>query len=288
LKNSIANRQKPIANNSKGKPMYTLATLHQLRQRLGLASADTADDPRLLDALQAATAHIEQSANRRFCPRIATIGHTIGKDRTELLLVDDLLELTALTDGDGSVIPLSDVMLIPDSDEPAGALKLTDGRVFTWEETPEQAVTVTGVWGWHNRWSSAWLNSADTVQNNPLNASATALTVADADGADGNNQLPRFQVGQLLKIESEYLRVLAVNTATNVLTVQRGVNGTTAASHAQNTAISIYQPPLEVQILALRWAAWLYKEPDNRAAASALPSSLTAALNPFRRLGVSA
>jgi len=263
--------------------MYTIATLYQLRQRLGLAASDTADDPRLLAALQAAAAHIEGAANRRFCPRLATIHHTIGLDHTELPLDDDLLELTSLTNGDGSAISLSDVVAAPDSDEPTSVLRLINGLAFTWDVTPVQAVAVTGLWGWHNRWPLAWLNSSDTVQNNPLSSSATTLTVIDADTADADNQSPRFQVGHLLRIEGEYLRVLAANTAANQLTVQRGVNGTTAASHAQNTAIHIYQPPSDVNMLALRWAAWLYKEPDSRGL-TGLPPSLTAALNPLRRL----
>jgi hypothetical protein len=146
---------------------------------------------------------------------------------------------------------------------------------------------VTGKWGWHDRWAEAWRSSSDTVQNNPLSSGATTITVADADGTDAENESPRFQVGHLLKIENEYLRVLAVNTATNVLTVLRGVNGTTAASHSQNTAISVYQPALDAMQLNLRWASWLYKEPDNRGFSSA-PADLIKSLASLRRVTVKA
>jgi hypothetical protein len=263
--------------------MYTLSTLDQLRARLGLAAAETADNTRLLVALQAASAQIERAAGRRFCPRAAALQHNYTS-ALELLLDDDLLELTSLTNGDGSAISLSTVITIPD-EFPASFLRLTGSSAFIWTLSPVQAITVTGIWGWHDRPVEMWRGSGDTVQNNPLSSGATAITVSDADGADAESETPRFQVGHLLKIESEYLRVLAVNTGTNVLTVLRGVNGTSAASHALNTPISTYQPPADVQQLALRWASWLYKEPDSASFTTA-PDTLLDDLAPLRRLKV--
>lgn len=264
--------------------MYTITSLYQLRQRLGLAASDTADDPRLLVALQSAAAHLERLVGRRFCPRIAALRHDFTNS-AELLLDDDLLELTALTNGDGSSIPSQNILRLPESG-PAGVLRLTGGSVFTWTQTPVQAISVTGIWGWHDRWSAAWRESADIVQNNPLSANATSLMVSDADGADGDGETPRFQIGHLIRIESEYLRVLAVNTTSNTLTVQRGVNGSTAASHVQNTTIQVYQPPADIDALALRWAAWLYREAD---VLTAKPSrELDDAIDALRRASVKA
>lgn len=267
--------------------MYTLATLHQLRQRLGLSATDTADNARLLAALQAASAQIEQSAGRRFTPRIATLEHDLNpRHLDELLLKDDLLQLESITNGDGSSIDPLDVVTLPESalDGPISVLRLTGGQYFTWNETPLRAVAISGIWGWHDRWSRAWRSSADTVQNNPLNSTSSTITVSDADGADSYAIAPRFQAGHLLRIEDEYLRVLTVNASTNVLTVLRGVNGTTAAAHNQGTAIDIFQPALEVEMLCLRWALWLYKEPDNRAFA-ATPAGLASAIGGLRRVG---
>jgi hypothetical protein len=265
--------------------MYTIATLYQLRQRLGLAASETADDARLLAALQAAAAQIERASDRRFCPRLASIPHTVNpKYPTELLLDDDLLELTGLTNGDGSAIFLGDVLALP-ANGPISILRLTGGNAFIWDETPLHAITITGLWGWHDRWAEAWRNTSDTVQNNPLTSGATTITVSDADGADAETETPRFQVGHLIRVDSEYIRVLAVNTSTNVLTVQRGVAGTTAASHTQNTPIDSFQPAPDAQMLHLRYAAWLYKEPDNRGFQSA-PADLAKAITPLRRITV--
>lgn len=264
--------------------MYTIATLHDLRQRLSLAQEDSADDLRLLGALGAATASIERAVGRRFIPRRTTIPHPINRrDITRLSLDADLLELIQLEDASG-IIPTEDVELLPDQ-PPHSTIQLINWRAFIWDHQPYRAISVTGVWGWHDDWPNAFRASGDTVQNNPLSSSATTITVADADGADNTAETPRFQAGHLLKIESEYLRVLAVNTVTNVLTVQRGVAGTTAAEHAQTTPISTFQPPEDVKLLCLRWAAWLYGEADQRAAGD-LPAHLLRGLDGLRRVGV--
>lgn len=263
--------------------MHPLSTLYRLRARLNLAAVETADDARLLTTLNAASSQIERAAGRRFEPRRAALQHTVT-DSAELLLDDDLLELLALTNGDGSTISLADVTAAPD-EPPHSLLYLSGNSRFTWDAFPLQAITVTGMWGYHDHPSEMWRSTNDTVQNNPLSSSGTALTVTDADGADSTLETPRFQVGHLLKIEDEFMRVLAVNTGTNVLTVSRGVNGSTAASHAQNTPIYSYQPPAEIETLVLRWASWLYKQSDTAAFQSA-PPDLLAALAPFQRIGV--
>lgn len=76
----------------------------------------------------------------------------------------------------------------------------------------------------------ALLEVASTVADNPLTAGATTLNVAAATG-------PNFQIGNILKIESEYLYVTAV--AADALTVVRGVAGSVAASHNQGTPVDI-------------------------------------------------
>src|SRR5690606_3735210 len=109
--------------------MYTIATLHHLRSHLGLAAADTSEDVRLMDALRAAAAQIERAAGRHFLPRRTTIVHREGIRSTELLLGDDLLELIAVEDANGT-IPLEDVVTLP-ANGPASVLTLKNGRFFT-------------------------------------------------------------------------------------------------------------------------------------------------------------
>jgi hypothetical protein len=256
--------------------MYTIATLTALRQHLGLSSSDTSDDARLLGALQAASAQIERAAARHFCPRLASIEHSVSRyDTLYLTLREDLLSLTTLIDGDDTSISLSEVILAPQAMPPYSMLYLANGRAFV--RNPLNPILVTGTWGWHDRPTEMWRTSSDTVQNNPLTSSATTLTVSNASGSDSFGQSPRLQVGHLLLIDSEYLRVLAINS--NSLTVLRGVNGTTAASHTLNTPIYTFQPVPDVQLLTLRWAAWLYREGDT----DSPPQELRESLSELRR-----
>ncbi len=257
-----------------------LATLYALRQDLGFAASDTAEDARLLSCLTAATALIESGAGRRFRPSLATRPQSIDpRHASEILLDADLLTLQSVTHGANEVIALNQLQVL------AGRLSYLNGQSFRYIDSPEMAVNVTGIWGFHEDWANAWRQSSDSVQNAPLTSSATALTVTDADGTDINGVLPRFQVGQLLQIEAEYVSVISVNTVTNVLTVRRGVQGTPAASHAQNIVISIYQPPRAVELLCLRVAGWLYREP-NTINATAMPPMLAPALQMIRRVRV--
>lgn len=259
--------------------METLVTLYAIRQHLGFASSDTGEDARLLAVLEAASTTIERRTRRYFAPRVATLDHSINRQNVrELLLLDDLLELQSLTNGDGSPISLSDVIVLN-----SAALLLKNGAAFVYTDTPEDAIAVTGIWGYQPDWGKAWLASGDTVQNNPLSAAATSITVTDVD-APNTDGSPRFQVGQLLRIESEYVRVLALNTTANTLTVARAINGTMATSHASGTAIAIYKPLADVVQLCLRWAAWLYREPDS--GAGKLSPVLLDALDDLRRISV--
>ena len=73
---------------------------------------------------------------------------------------------------------------------------------------------------------------------------------------------PRFQVGHLLRIEDEYLRVTAVDRKTNTLTVLRGVQGTAAAAHAPGKTIETYTPPLPMRDLVARYAELMMKSPS--------------------------
>ena len=67
---------------------------------------------------------------------------------------------------------------------------------------------------------------------------ATDLTLTVDDGTE-------FSIGQTIFIESEQIYITAI--AANLLTVQRGINGTTGATHANDSAISIVEYPTPIR-----------------------------------------
>ena len=248
--------------------MYTLATPDQLRSRLGLTADDSADDQRLWRALTAAGTRLERDSGRRFTPRLATLPH-VPRHPRDLILLDDLLQLQRLTNGDGHQIDLRDVATLPAATEGSvSVLRLRGERRFS----GPAAVQVSGLWGWHERWSQAWRTGVDQLQDD---SPAAAATLRVSDGG-------RFQPGQLLRLGDEYLRLLSRDAAGQQLQVQRGAHGTTAAAHSRGTAIDIYQPPPAVTLLCLRLASWLYREPD-RSPAADLPADVAAELRALRR-----
>ena len=244
--------------------MYT--TLAQVRAEIGERDATvTSNDAFNIEAMRFVVARINQETGREFAPRIEARyldaipmskggpvqGATLWLDR-------ELLAVNTLTNGDGTVIDSASYRLLPRNEGHKTRIRLID-TTWTYTDDPVEAIEVDGVWAYHRRPSEAWLSSGDAVQNDPLSASGTTITVNDADGADGRNRQPRFSPGQLLGIEDEYVEVLAVDTESNVLTVLRGVRGSTAVAHTKDTTIVIWQPDPQVELAATRWAALCYR-----------------------------
>lgn len=226
--------------------MNDYCTLEQLRGYLTSSSVDMErwDDDKMLQYIEQASRRIDKWCDRRFYPRYAT-RYLDFQSSYNLLLDEDLLDVTTLSSG-GTEVADTDYYLYPLNTYPKWKIEVDQSTtsIMNYSNTHQKAVTVVGTWGWHNDWDSAWDDSQDTVQDAAgLTAAATTITVGDADGEDINGFSPRFSPGQLLKIESEYVQVTGVSSSADTLTVRRGANGTTAATHAKDKAISIYRPP---------------------------------------------
>lgn len=226
----------------------------------------TPDEAELLRALAFVESEIDRQTEREYAPRKETryfdcipLSRNGPIDGYDLWLDQALLDATTVTNGDGTVVSGSTYTLLPKRDTCKSRIHLTSGNFWTYTNDPVEAISILGTWAFHSRPSEAWLSSGDTVEDNPLTNTATSLTVNDADGQDALSRAPRFSPGQLLRIESEYLLVLKVDIENDRLTVQRGVRGSTAASHAQNTAIDIWQAEPQIERAAQRWAVMLYK-----------------------------
>lgn len=258
--------------------MHTLTPLTRLTRHLGIDRASLSDDEhqRLLAVLTTATDSLERITGRWLLPRLLTVTLTpLAHDPHAVALPHDLLEALSVTD-DGQAVPLDALEHTPD-----GLLRRTDGDAFRTD-----AVTVRALWAYHPEATRAWRDSGTATTSTLGTLSPGAVIVSAADGTDTLGQSPRFDVGQLIRLHDELMVLVDVNTTLHTLNFKRAVNGSAAAHHDIGTNIDIYSPPPALESMALRWAAWLYRQPD-RPEQSSTPADLTDEVRVWARLRVS-
>lgn len=242
---------------------YSYATLAQAKAEYIATKTD--DDSYLINALRQVTARFETETGRVFVPRIETkyfdaIGdHNIFNGEKRLMLRDDLLEATTVTDGSGTVLLSgTDYRTHPRAGSPSYALQglSTYAGWHQYTSDPYEAISVAGVWGYHEDYTNAWRDSGQDASTT-IGASDTTFAVSDADAVDPYTGAALFSPGQLLKVENEYMTLLSIST--NTLTVQRGANGSTAAAHSSALSVYIWQVEPEVQRVVAREASFILK-----------------------------
>ena len=183
-----------------------------------------------------------------------------------ILFTDDILSITTFkldTDADGTyettLTANTDYVLYPINEYPKTLAEISS--LGTRQQTNfapdiKRGVQIIGVFGFGDetsRGASPYLASGAVVNTGNMTDSATTHALATGTGA-------LFSAGMTIRIGSEQFYVSGVSTDT--LTVERGVNGTTAAAHLAGVAIYIYQYPYAVYqstlIMAMR--AWKRKD----------------------------
>lgn len=218
----------------------------------GIRSSTNKYDGILLRLASEVSRSIDGWCNREFFPRLAT-RYFYGSGSRDLW-VPDLLSITSVSysedDGATYTALVAADYLATVAGDVNGRQSYDLLRVSALSDTlaawpaGERSIKIVGVWGYADDRDQAWESSGDTSEDNPLSSSAAAVTVNDVDADDAYGILPRFGAGQLLRLESEYVEAtLAISASANTLGITRGRNGTTAASHVQNTAIDIWRAP---------------------------------------------
>ena len=132
---------------------------------------------------------------------------------------------TVLTEGLSN-----DYLLEPYAQAPYHTLKLSENTVENLS-AGQKTLTILGQWGWQNDTIS------ETTQNGAISSTtATAVTMASANAA--------VYIGDTILLGTEQMYVSAKSGVN--LTVIRGVNGTTAATHSDGASISRYLYPSDV------------------------------------------
>lgn len=221
------------------------------------AAAKVADK---LGVLEAVSRLIEEKTERSeftsgFGPRTGTNRYD-GFAGSRLRLRDDLLSVTSITIR-GSTAATATTTLVADTDyyllDANGGYGAAPYRTVLLHRQGVSAfgsgfrvTDIAGTWGYVDE----RVVSATTVASG-LASDATVTTFTTSAS-------PTIYPGNTLRIESEQLYVTAVSGTT--ATVVRGVNGTTAATHANASAISVYRYPRAVvdtatRLFLRRWKA---------------------------------
>ena len=228
--------------------MNNLARLPHVRNEIG-GEGSTAQDSDIVRAIERASRFAESFCGRSFVATVKTL-YTQRHPRSpasELLLPADLVSITSLTvddDANGTY----ELTLVEDTDfwverevdddtnTPIVSLVLDPDaatvQINSWP-TRRRAVKITGVWGY-----SYELESSTLTTNGALTAAGTSVTVSASAAS-------LIYPGDTIVVESEQMEVTAVSTVT--LTVVRGINGTTAATHDTGKTVYIRRYPRDVE-----------------------------------------
>ena len=220
---------------------HTYASLAKFKDFLrdeGATKYSTVADEIMLEILEASSRRVDEYAERS--PRFGSgFGPRIGTNRYDppcgqcLELDDDLLSITSVTTYDtvgGTATTLTDETDFykePYGGTPYRRLRIHEASSAAWGTATRGGGVIVGSWGERDE----RVASTTTVSSGLASeAAATTFTTSAS---------PTIQVGQTLRIGTEqiYLTALSGTTAT----VERGANGTTAAVHANASAIDVYQ-----------------------------------------------
>lgn len=243
--------------------MNCYAGLDDLRRvgKLGAGWASADDQAGALYVLEVVSRSIEKHLARRFYDETAT-AYFDGNGMRRLIL-----RTAANEQGRGDLVSVTSVKMDENHD---GVYELTltqntdyrltnrdhGGAYRVLEALPElstrigywpawsHCIEVVGVWGY-----SAEYESAGT-----LGAAIADTTTPTVTMNSGHT----VQAGNTIKVGSEQLFVSAVNA--NELTVERGVNGTTAAAALDDAAVTRRRYPVDIEMVAAMEAARLVRD----------------------------
>lgn len=233
---------------------FSYVSRTDFKSRLSITT--TNDDAKIDLLLQGVSQWVDKFTGRRFQPYTATRYYTARRGSV-LDLPDDLLSITTLKhdeNGDGTYEQTwasTDYHLWPydaATDEiPYTAIKVAPQGTRAFPAGQPKGVEIAGSWGyWDSRVSAVTTLGAEI-------SSTTATTLTAASGA-------ALEVLQTIRIDSEQMFVTAISS--NTVTVKRGVNGTTAATHSNGANIDVYEYPPAVTEAVYIQANRLFKRKD--------------------------
>jgi hypothetical protein len=219
----------------------------------------------ILDDCFAYSKIIEDKTQRTFVPYaaekvyyfrdlVAAGDWYVADGRYVLRLDEDLLTVDSIdlngTDMDTDTYYLADMNARPNT-YPYRSIVFDSDEVPTWNTGFSTCITITGEWGVQDNSSDAY-DTVGTLAAAVSSTTATTLSVASAN---------LYNVYDYVRIDDELMLVTALTTTGDPqsLTVKRGVNGFTAATHDNAVSITRWNVVSDVQKLATKMVAYAYQ-----------------------------
>ena len=127
-------------------------TLPEYKLWASVDSTDTNDDAVIEDIIEGASRDFDLESGRTFYARTETRYYDIPEDGSRTLKVDDdLLTITTLTNGDGTVITATHYDLVPKNVTPYYGIRLKASSSYYWtfdsDGNSQDVISVAGTWG---------------------------------------------------------------------------------------------------------------------------------------------
>lgn len=224
--------------------MINYVTVDEFKSKGVLDIDGNEHDARLRGLLESTSRMLGDYTQRQY--QALALTKLFDGDGGRLLNVGDLISITTLkTDDDinrtfETTWATTDYLLLPSNADPA-TVNNPESRPYYEIEVDRngnqsgfawgrQTVQVVGIWGY---WQH--LKRATETLDEELDTTETDVDLSAR---------PDIQAGHTILIDSEQMYVESYKD--NKLTVVRGVNGTTAATHTSSTVIDIYEYPSAV------------------------------------------
>ena len=237
---------------------YNDLTTAKDRLELAGVSIGTTFDTAITNLMVAASRLADELTHRRFYVESKTL-YFRGAG-TKIFFDEDILTITTLKtdeDGDGTfentLTENTDFIVEPLNHYPkTWAEIMPQGSYGSFGAGRIRGVELAGVFGYGDGVSETpYVDGGTDVNDASMTAAQTTCTIDDGT---------KFGAGQTILIDNEQLYISSIST--HVLTVIRGVNGTTAATHADDSDVYIYQyhPMVEEAVLiqTIKW--WKRKD----------------------------
>ncbi len=224
-------------------------SLERVKRDKRITDGANSNDARLMDWIRTASRFIENQTNRVFIPVTATKLFDVPQITNQaLVLHDDLLSVTTLSDDNGTIASNS-YFLYPANVQPKLEIQLLRSTTFwSFDDTRQQAISVAGTWGYSDDYES----TGRTLSGAVTTTTATQIQV---------DNTPGIETGWCLLIDAEQMFVREVNGPT--INVRRGVNGTTAATHDDAKVIYRYLPEDPIEAACLELVLFWYDNLDD-------------------------